>query len=272
MTFADLALSRRLERAEAQSCALFADARRRQFPNSGATWIECAGAYAVFDRIESPCTQSFGLGLYEELNPPTLDIVERFFLDRHAPVLHEVSPFAGIPALDLLCKRGYRPEELSSVLYRPVEHPTTSTGNKITVRVIQQDEMQLWSDISAGGWADVHPELVDFLREHGAIAAAREQSFCFLAEIDGVPGAAGALCIHEGVALFAGAATLPEMRKRGLQTALLEERMRFAFDQGCDLAMMVALPGSESQRNVERKGFRIAYTRTKWRLHSAAAN
>jgi hypothetical protein len=30
--------------------------------------------------------------------------------------------------------------------------------------------------------------------------------------------------------------------------------------------MMVALPGSASQRNAERQGFRIAYTRTKWQL------
>jgi hypothetical protein len=40
--------------------------------------------------------------------------------------------------------------------------------------------------------------------------------------------------------------------------------MRYAFDHGCDLAMMVTQPGSESQRNAERNGFRIAYTRTKW--------
>ena len=56
------------------------------------------------------------------------------------------------------------------------------------------------------------------------------------------------------------------MRRRGLQAALLQERMRYAFDHGCDLAMMVAEAGSESQRNSERKGFRIAYTRMKWRL------
>ena len=96
--------------------------------------------------------------------------------------------------------------------------------------------------------------------------AARDQTVCFLAEIDGKPGAAGALCLHEGVALFAGAATVPELRHRGLQSALLRERMRYAFDHGCDLAMMGALPGSNSQRNAERNGFQIAYTRTKWQL------
>src|SRR5689334_732215 len=69
------------------------------------------------------------------------------------------------------------------------------------------------------------------------------------------------LCIHQGVALFAGAATIPEMRRRGAQGALLRERMRYAFDRGCHLAMMVAAAGSDSQRNAERNGFQIAYTR-----------
>ena len=59
------------------------------------------------------------------------------------------------------------------------------------------------------------------MREAGVLMAAREGSPCFLAEIDGTPGAAGALTIHEGVALFGGAATVPEMRRRGLQAALL---------------------------------------------------
>jgi hypothetical protein len=89
---------------------------------------------------------------------------------------------------------------------------------------------------------------------------------CFLAELDGRPGATGSLCVHEGVALFAGAATVFEMRRRGLQAALLEARMAHAYELGCELAMMVAEAGSNSQRNAERQGFRIAYTRTKWRL------
>ncbi len=54
----------------------------------------------------------------------------------------------------------------------------------------------------------------------------------------------------------------------GCRGALLRERLRYAFDHGCDLAMMVAAAGSDSQRNAERKGFQIAYTRIKWRLSS----
>ena len=66
MHFADIDLSRRLERAEGNACVQFAEARRRLFPDSGAEWIECAGAYAVFDGADSPVTQTFGLGIFEE--------------------------------------------------------------------------------------------------------------------------------------------------------------------------------------------------------------
>ena len=105
--FADLALSRRLESAEGFACREFAEARRRLFPESGAEWIR--GAYAVFDTVDSPVTQTFGLGLYEALSGETLDRIERFFHERGAPAVHEVSPLAGVGALDLLCARGYRP-------------------------------------------------------------------------------------------------------------------------------------------------------------------
>jgi len=265
MQFADLALSRRLEHAEGHACREFAVARRKLFPASGATWMECAGAYVVFDGVDSPVTQTFGLGIFEPLTNASLDTIERFFIDRGAPVHHEVSPLAGVAALDLLCARGYRPIEISSVMHRRVEAPPPGEMN---VRVTGPEESHLWADVSARGWTQEHPELLPFVQQFGAIAAAKDYSTCFLAEIDGQPGAAGALNIHDGVALFAGAATVPELRRRGLQSALLQERMRYAADHGCDLAMMVAEAGSNSQRNAERQGFRIAYTRTKWRLSS----
>lgn len=94
------------------------------------------------------------------------------------------------------------------------------------VRVIGPEDAQLWTVVSARGWAQEHPELLEFLLNLGTVFPARERSVCFLAEVDGEPGAAGVLSIHEGVALFGGASTVPEMRRRGLQGALLRERMR----------------------------------------------
>ena len=275
MLFSDLATSRRLERAEGFACAQHAEARRRLHPRGGAEWMQCGGAIAVFDGVDSPATQTFGLGIFEELTSTTVDEIESFFAAHGAPVFHEVSPFAGTEAFALLCARGYRPMEFSNVVFQEVTEPAQTDVSNITVRVAGPDDVKVWSEISARGWSHDHPEFAGMMLELGEVMAAREHTVCFIAEFDGTPGAAGALCLHEGVALFGGSATVPELRRRGLQSALLRERMRYAFVHGYDLAMMAAMPGSDSQRNAERAGFRIAYTRTKWQLvdrNSVSAN
>lgn len=50
----------------------------------------------------------------------------------------------------------------------------------------------------------------------------------------------------------------------GAQTALLEARFQFAAEHGADLAKVVTSPDSASQRNAERKQFRVAHSRRKW--------
>jgi len=174
MIFADLSLARRLERAEGHACRGFAEARKRLDPESESSWIECAGAYAVFDGADSPVTQSFGLGIFEEPTPEAMDQIEAFFLERGAAVMHEVSPLAGVATLDLLCARGYKPLEISSVLYQPIESPQLADEGGIEVRVIHPEEAALWSRISARGWAHDHPELQGFLESFGVLVAARE--------------------------------------------------------------------------------------------------
>jgi GNAT superfamily N-acetyltransferase len=154
------------------------------------------------------------------------------------------------------------------MLYQPIGPQEPLNRTAIEVRVIAPEEAPLWASIHARAWSHDYPEYREFLEGFGALSAARDQSVCFLAELDGEPGAAGVLSLHEGVALFGGAATVPEMRRRGLQAALLDARMHYAFKHECDLAMMVAEAGSQSQRNAQRAGFQIAYTRTKWWLQN----
>jgi len=110
--------------------------------------------------------------------------------------------------------------------------------------------------------------LAEFMFEFGQISARCAGGFPFLAEIENAPVATGMLFVHDDVALLAGASTVPEGRRQGAQTALLDARLRYAVERGCTIATMGALPGSQSQRNAEKNGFRIAYTRTKWRLKS----
>jgi GNAT superfamily N-acetyltransferase len=266
LIFAGLELARRLERQEAVAGASFVEARRRLNPESGATWLEACGVHALFDGADSPITQTFGLGIFEAATPELLDALEAFFAERGAPVSHELSPLAGIEASQLLASRGYQPVELTSVMYQPLPASSRSAGSpnpKIEVRRIVAGEEDLWGLSSARGWTD-NPEFTEFLRGFGRVMAASTGLYAFLAFLEGEPAGTAVLRCHEGVALFAGASTIPQFRQQGVQRALLAARMDLALNLDCDLAMMCAAPGSASQRNAERQGFRIAYTRTKW--------
>jgi GNAT superfamily N-acetyltransferase len=265
--FADLGLARRLERTEAIANARFVEARAALFPESGAGWIEVAGAYAMFDGVASPCTQTFGLGVFQPATAPDLDAIETFYRERAAPVFHEVSPLADPSVLSLLTTRTYQPFELTSVMFRPIGAVldlAEPRNPRIRTRPIGDGEQDAWAMTAAKGWADSAP--ADVLQDLMRISAKRQGAFPFLAELDGAAVAAGALTLHDGVAFLAGASTIPEARKQGAQLALLNARLSYAAEHGCDLAMMCAQPGSASQRNAERHGFRIAYTRIKWHL------
>lgn len=233
----------------------------------GAEWIEVAGAYAMFDGVGSPLTQTFGLGVFDEVTGADLDRLENFFVERGSEVFHEISPLMDLSLLPMLSERGYQPIELTSVMYRPIDGGSDFAVNpKIKTRIIEAGETDLWAKTAAKGWSTEAPGLEEFMFGIGQVTANNEASLPFLAELEGEPIAAGGLSVHEGVALLAGACTVPEARRQGAQLALLDARLRYAAEQGCDIAMMGALPGSQSQRNAEKHHFRIAYTRIKWQL------
>jgi hypothetical protein len=46
-----------------------------------------------------------------------------------------------------------------------------------------------------------------------------------------------------------------------MQTALIERRLHEAKVAGCEYAVVSTQPATGSQRNMERRGFRLAYTK-----------
>jgi hypothetical protein len=105
----------------------------------------------------------------------------------------------------------------------------------------------------------------DFMLDVARVNAGAPDGHLFLAELAGRPIATAALAIHDGVAHFAGASTIPEGRRNA--------RNSRCSTRGCATPpRTVAIwpdgrrARQRSQRNAERHGFRIAYTRIKWRL------
>ena len=221
----------------------------------------------MYDGPRSPITQTFGLGLFEVPTAADMDKLEQFFTSRQAHVMHEVSPMADKSLLAILNARQYRPYELTSVMCQPLAGRRPSPRTVIRVRLAGNADGDVWARTAAEGWREL-TEFADQIHDLMHVSAATEDCYRFMAELDGQPIATGALAIHGGVALLAGASTIPEWRNRGAQRALLDARLDYAATAGCDLAMMGAEPGSASQRNAQRHGFQIAYTRIKWALNA----
>lgn len=268
MIFVDKHLSQRLERTEARVNADFVETRARLQPESGAAWIEVGGAYAMFDAVESPLTQTFGLGIFEEATAEHLDEIERFFREGEASVFHEVSPMTDPSLMELLSGRGYRPIELTSVMFRELDAPLEKRERipELTTRVINEHEIDLWAATSAEAWASEDASIGEFMLNFSKISASCRGSFPFIAEHEGTAIATGMLFVFDDVCMLAGASTIVSGRNQGAQTALLVDRLQLAASRGCKLAIIGAAPGSQSQKNAQKNGFHIAYTRTKWQL------
>ena len=60
------------------------------------------------------------------------------------------------------------------------------------------------------------------------------------------------LFIKDRIATLAAAATVPSLRKKGIQSALIKKRIHQAYLEECDLIAGQAKFGSTSQTNMEK--------------------
>ena len=265
MQFMDLELARRVEHAEGKACRECAEAFHRAHPEFPVAVEEIAGGVAVFAGADSPVTQAIGVGLEGTVKDEELDRLGDFFQARNAPAAIELCPLVEMSLYERFAARGYRLLEVSSVLIREISSPGVakpSVQHDVTVKTAPGDDAKLWTLTVAQGFAEQFPMTPEMLEVMEGFFHA-VNSTAFLAYVDGNVAGGGALAMHGGVCGLFGASTLPELRRRGVQTALLDARIGWAASHGCDLAVSITAPASISQRNIERAGFRVAYTRTK---------
>jgi GNAT superfamily N-acetyltransferase len=264
VNFIDIALARRIEMAEANAALSCAEAYARLHPEFPVAIEKIGGGIAMFAGPDSPVTQAIGVGLNGEVSDADLDRLTHFFHERGAPAAAEICPFVDMKLYERLAARDYKLLEVSNVLVADLAslNLTEKVPAGVTVRVAEPTELKLLTRTIAQGFADhfpVTPELLDVMEGF----THRRNSASFLALVDGEVAGGAVVSAYEGVGGLFGASTLPAFRGRGVQTALLHARLIWARTQNCDLAVSIAQPGSTSQRNIERLGFRVAYTRTK---------
>ncbi len=259
MTFADLHLARRLEASEALNGARCAQAHQQFNPELGATVLEVGGGSAIFVGIQSPLTHAVGLGMQGEVRAGEMDRMEDFYRARGAAVSLELCPLADVSLVELVANRGYRVSEFLNVLVRHL--PGAEIAPAAAARAANPDEEEhLWARTVGCGFLEkdeLTPEEMDVGRAIWHMPGSR----CYLTFSGNRAVAAGAMAAHSGLATLFADSTMMGFRGAGLQGALIRERLRVAAEERCDLATASTLPGSGSQRNYERNGFRVAYTK-----------
>ena len=257
--FVDLEFARRLEMAETMlpECV---EALKAHNPLAPIAAASIAGGTAYFGGRDYPANQIVGLGLYGEVSAKALDEVEEFYRSRRVPSTLVVSPMADSSLLALLAERKYRIAEFNSVLIRPIsdDEPFVPPPG-ITVEPVTAASTADWARAVARGFSEHFPVPEETFAGMPSLPGA----LAYLARVDGVVagGAAGRIIPQARIAALYGAATLPEYRRRGIQTALIARRLHDAAVAGCEFAVVSTQPGSGSQRNMERRGFRVAYTK-----------
>jgi GNAT superfamily N-acetyltransferase len=265
MRFIDLDLARRVEMAEAEAGRECAEACRRFHPEHSVAIEEIAGGIAVFAGADSPITQAIGVGLHGPVSDAEVDALGEFFRSRKAPAAIELCPLVDASLYERFAARNYRLLELTDVLILDDLAAARVPGTLppgVTVRAATPDEAKLWTVTVAQGFAEHYPVTQAMLDVIEGFYGRRDACF-FLAFVDGIVAGGGAVFANHGVGGLFGASTLPPFRRGGVQSALLAARLAWAREKGCDLGVSFARPGSISHRNIERNGFRVAYTRTK---------
>jgi hypothetical protein len=263
MQFMDMALARRLEACEEMPQVLYARIFQKTRPAIGAAEEEICGGHMIFAGLGSPIGRATGAGLDRPLTADDVDRIEQFYRQHNAPSQVDLCPMHDAAVFEMFKQRGYAIAELNNVLYRKLDpeenFPAPPEGCEIRRGKIE--EAATASAIVEGAFfPDGAPEayrglLEPFYQMEGAAT--------FMAVADGkiVACAAGLAIPQHRVFALCGAGTLAEFRGRGLQTALLRARLAAAVEAGCEYAVVVTQGGTTSQRNCERLGFHVAYSK-----------
>ncbi len=272
--FADVAVARRIERAEAGMSASMVGAVSRR--SGTEAFVEPIGeGYAIYAGPGSPFNKIIGAGLEgRPIDESALDRAERIFDAHGAAARAEICVLASPDVFAVFNRRGYRFETVEHVLglrLPPASDVVALQQDRLAVSLADgESASRQWIDALVEGFAvpDVTETGVtgesfpaDVLREIFSNYDGVTDFRRYLARVDGQVAGGGGLFTGNGVGILCGAATLARFRRQGVQAALLRRRLEDAAAAGCDLAVVTTAPGSKSQQNAQRQGFALLYAR-----------
>lgn len=251
MIHANLDLALRLESVAAVQCRAFVESHHSNHTGSTAAYLQCGSGAAVYFDEASPLTQIKGAGMSAPTLETEIDAVEAFYAERSAPVTFVLNPFADAALFTYLSRRGYELGAFENTLIKtlvPGEFEPDPDVESAT-------DSHVWNAILAEAFFDsVTPSALDLSNTLYHVPSAHNfaiQTF-----------AAGQLDVVDNVATLQCDGSIRRYREAGLHKKLIRHRLALASQLGCDIATADVQPGSISQTNFEKCGFRVAWTKT----------
>ncbi|MFE7060886.1 GNAT family N-acetyltransferase [Sutcliffiella sp. NPDC057660] len=193
-----------------------------------------------------------------------LEEILDFYRQKEIPVRFEVTPaHASTELFHQLHRLGFYQSDFHTTLYMPISEVSASADDSLSIRKMEKHEASTYADIYVQGF-QMPAFLKDGVAQNNAVLFDDNRWTFYLASVDGEPAGIGVIFIKDRIATLAAAATLPSFRNRGIQRALIQERIHQAYREECSLVVGQATFGSVSQNNMERAGMRIGYSKAIW--------
>lgn len=227
--------------------------------------MEINGGAACFSGFDSFFSQVIGWGFITKPKDLKTEIerIEDFYrsLD-HQRVDIELCPYAGQRLFSFLSQRGYRISELNNISVLDLTGWKLAEGmqDDLMIKEVETAEFNEWAKKIAIGFG--YPEAQDQFSHY--ISAKGITTFAVYDQGHIVAGAT--IAMHGSVCDLGVTSVMPAYRARGLQKKLIETRLYVAQQNGMEIATVTTEPGTISDLNVQKSGFRSAYTRIKMTL------
>lgn len=211
--------------------------------------------------------RALGFGFSQPFDAGAQDEVLAFYEEAQAPAACiQLSPHAAPQDWPTaFAARGLTPGRTWVKFLTPVSSPVL-TETALEIRAVDATEVDEYATVYTRGFG--MPTEGPFFQWIRALpSAAGWQSFG--AWDDGVMISAGNLFVVDGVGVLGGAATLPEQRGKGGQTALMAARTVAATEAGCawistETGTETAEEPNPSLHNMRHAGMDELYERTNW--------
>lgn len=218
---------------------------------------------AIGCNIDSPLTLEGARHIYEYVDSrggrPRIDLTDQ----------------AGKDAFKVVARVGLQLEHAERVLARdlaqPIEMPDVPGLTIERLDITDQDALDRHARFTIGGFTPPGQAMSEGEVESAKRAQRHPRSRGFSAFID---GQFAATCGMEVISIAPfpgdelvlvaslwGAVVGEQFRRRGLQQALIAQRLKQGVAEGCTVAVIECEPGIPTERNSTRAGFGLAYTR-----------